>query len=94
MSDKRLKREAEAGTMEREDCMIKLTPTEPGSGISFDMEGKTRDVFREDMAEVIEFTLKEIGLDDVNVWINQRNPLNFTIKARIKAAAIKGGVDL
>jgi citrate lyase subunit gamma (acyl carrier protein) len=92
MSDVTLKREAVAGTSEREDCIVKLAPAEPGTGIKIEIEGKSRDIFRDDVFEVFERTLKEIGIEDCLVWSEGHSPLDFTIRARIKAAAIKGGI--
>ena len=87
----RLKREAQAGTHEREDCIVKLTPAEPGTGIKIDIEGKSRDFFRDEVFKVFEDTLKKMGIEDAHVFSEGRSPLNFTIIARTKAAAIKGG---
>lgn len=87
----RLKREGTAGTEEREDCIVRLTPAEPGSGITIEIEGKSRDVFRDDVFKLFEDTLKDIGIQDAKVWSSGKSPLNFTIIARTKAAAIKGG---
>jgi len=87
----RLKREGMAGTEEREDCMVKLTPAEPGTGIKISIEGKSRDFFRDDVFKVFEAALRNIGIEDAIVWSKGQSPLNFTIIARVKAAAIKGG---
>lgn len=87
----RLKREGIAGTDGKEDCIVKLTPAEPGSGINIEIEGKSRDVFRDDVFKLFNETLKGMGIDDVIVWSKGNSPLNFTIVARTKAAAIKGG---
>lgn len=92
METRKLLRESQAGTEEREDCIVRLTPAEPGTGIVIDIEGKSRDVFREDVFKVLEETLKGMGIQDVKVWSSGKSPLNFTITARTKAAAIKGGV--
>ena len=92
MEARKLLREAQAGTDEREDCIVKLTPVEPGTGIVIEIEGKSRDVFRDDVFKIFEDTLKGMGLEDVKVWSSGKSPLNFTIIARIKAAAIKGGI--
>ncbi|MFW3146330.1 MAG: hypothetical protein ACMUIE_05915 [Thermoplasmatota archaeon] len=86
-----LKREGVAGTDEREDCVVKLTPAEPGAGIKIEIEGKSRDFFRDEVFKVFEDTLKGMGITDVEVWSKGQSPLNFTIIARTKAAAIKGG---
>ncbi len=91
MAQTRLKREAVAGTEEREDCILKLSPAEPGTGIVIEIEGKSRDVFRDDVFKLIQDTLKGMGIEDAKVWSAGKGPLNFTIVARLKAAAIKGG---
>lgn len=87
----RLKREAQAGTEEREDCIVRLTPAEPGTGIKIEIEGKSRDFFRDEVFKVFEDTLKGMGIEDAIVFSEGKSPLNFTIIARTKAAAIKGG---
>ncbi len=92
MGQSKIKRESLAGTEEREDCMMRISPAEPGTGIQIEIEGKSRDVFRDDVFKVIQDTLKEMGVEDAKVWSHGKSPLNFTIVARVKAAAIKGGV--
>ncbi len=87
----KLKREGTAGTEGKEDCIVRLSPAEPGSGITIDLEGKSRDVFRDDVFKLFNETLKGMGIEDVAVWSKGSSPLNFTIIARTKAAAIKGG---
>ena len=86
-----LKREGTAGTDEREDCIVKLLPAEQGTGIKVEIEGKARDTFRDEVFKIIEDTLRGMGIEDAQVWSKGRSPLNFTIIARVKAAAIKGG---
>lgn len=88
----RLRREGSAGTEEREDCIVRLSPAEPGTGIDIEIEGKSRDFFRDDVFKVFENTLKDMGIVDAKVWSKGQSPLNFTIIARTKAAAIKAGV--
>jgi len=87
----RLKREAVAGSEGKEDCMVRLTPAEPGTGIQIEIEGKSRDFFRDEVFKVFETTLKSMGIEDAIVFSKGQSPLNFTIIARTKAAAIKGG---
>ncbi len=87
----KLKREGIAGTEEREDCIVKLSPAEPGTGIKIEIEGKSRDVFRDEVFKLFHETLIGMGIEDALVWSKGNSPLNFTIVARIKAAAIKGG---
>jgi citrate lyase acyl carrier protein len=91
MTTYRLKREGTAGTDGKEDCIVKLSPAEPGTGIKIEIEGKSRDVFRDDVFKLLEDTLKGMGIEDAIVWSKGSSPLNFTIVARTKAAAIKGG---
>jgi citrate lyase subunit gamma (acyl carrier protein) len=88
----RLKREGISGTEEREDCIMRVSPADPGTGIQIEIEGKSRDIFRDDVFKVIKDTLKEMGVEDAKVWSSGKSPLNFTIAARVKAAAIKGGI--
>jgi citrate lyase subunit gamma (acyl carrier protein) len=90
--DRRLVREAQAGTEEREDCIVKISPAEPGTGIQIEIVGKSRDVFRDEVFKLMTETLNDMGVRDANVWSSGKSPLNFTIVARTKAAAIKGGI--
>ena len=89
----RLRREGSAGTEEREDCIVRLSPAEPGTGIEIEIEGKSRDFFWDDVFKIFETTLKGMGILDAKVWSKGQSPLNFTIIARTKAAAIKAGVS-
>ncbi|MDG6224475.1 MAG: hypothetical protein QCI82_03075 [Candidatus Thermoplasmatota archaeon] len=91
MAARKLLREAQAGTEEREDCIVKLSPAEPGTGIKIEIVGKSRDVFRDEVFRIFDNTLHGMGIEDAIVWSSGKSPLNFTIVARTKAAAIKGG---
>ena len=91
MNECRMKQEGVAGTEEREDCIMRISPAEPGTGIQIEIEGKSRDVFRDEVFKIITDTLLKMGVKDAKVWSSGKSPLNFTIIARVKAAAIKGG---
>lgn len=60
--------------------------------MKIEIEGKSRDLFRDDVFQLIERTLREYGVEDALVFSAGRSPLDFTIKARVRAAAIKAGV--
>ncbi len=71
------------GTMESNDCLITVTE---GEGISVQINSIVYDFFGENILSVIMDTLKELGVDNVNVRCDDKGALDYTIKARLTTA--------
>lgn len=79
-----IKSPASAGTLESSDIMVSLEKGE--KGIEIHLKSTVDKQFGEQIREVIEKTLIELGAVDVKVVANDRGALDCTIKARVAAA--------
>ena len=84
-----LKQPAQAGTLESSDILIILAPATNGSGISIELISPTLQRFGRQMKALIEQTLKEEGIEDVQVQANDKGALDCTIIARVKTAVLR-----
>lgn len=79
---------AQAGTLESGDIFVRLAPAEkPGIDITLDSSVALK--FGAQIRRVIEDTLKEMGITDVNVHATDKGALDCTIRARVTAAAVR-----
>lgn len=92
MSDKKLVKEGVAGTDKKMDLIVTISPGE--GGIEVEVEGKDVEFFGEDIKRVTIETLKGMGVENAKVKIVEKSPLDFTIRARVRAAALRAmGVE-
>lgn len=78
-----------AGTMESSDIHVIIEP-KASDGVEVDLESIVIEQFGDQILSVIEASLRELGVDGVKVTAIDRGALDCTIKARVKAAAIRG----
>lgn len=92
MAEARLVKEGVAGTDKKMDLIVSISPG--GDGIEVEVEGKDVEFFGEDIKRVTVETLREMGVENAKVKIVERSPLDFTIRARVRAAALRAmGVE-
>ncbi len=77
---------AQAGTLESMDCIVTVTETEKGRGISIAMEGASIVRFGEAMLKSTKDTLKDLGVRDISVSIQDNGAGDLVLKARVEAA--------
>ena len=82
------KRNSIAGTIESNDIMIELF--NDYSGRTIELESSVMDQFGDEILRIINETLDEYQIDNVKVVAHDKGALNFTIKARIKTAILRG----
>ena len=79
---------AQAGTLESGDIFVRLTPAvKPGINITLDCSVALK--FGSQIRNVIEQTLKELGITDATVIATDKGALDCTIRARVTAAAVR-----
>ncbi|MDF9867107.1 citrate lyase subunit gamma (acyl carrier protein) [Bacilli bacterium PM5-3] len=77
-----------AGTLESNDIMVELFLNDSGRIIELDSPVKAQ--FGDEIIEVVNGVLDEFKIDNVRVVLKDKGALNFTIKARVKTAIIRG----
>lgn len=82
-----LKKAATAGTLESSDCMVTVEPGE--GGIDFTLDSSVINQFGNQIRKVTMDTLKNLGVDNVNIHIVDKGALDCTLKARIEGAVYR-----
>ena len=80
--------EAAAGTVESNDIIIRIEPTEK-EGIEINLTSNVMQQYGEQIIKVIRETLEELGVDKARVEATDKGALDCTIKARTTAAAYR-----
>lgn len=84
-----IKKVGKAGTLESCDIVIIIEPN-PGKGIEVNLNSSVDKQFGSQIKRIIEDTLLALDVKDATVHANDRGALDFTIKARVQAAAYRG----
>ena len=80
--------EAIAGTVESNDIIIKIEPTE-NDGIEINLTSNVMQQFGEQIEKVIRETLSELGVEKARIEATDKGALDCTIKARTAAAVYR-----
>lgn len=81
---------ARAGTDEDSDIIIEISP---GDTLSITLESKVEALYGKKIREVIEETLKEMEVSAATLHARDKGALDYTIRARVKAAVHMGRGD-
>ncbi|AGM98176.1 citrate lyase acyl carrier protein [Streptococcus iniae] len=82
-----IKQTAVAGSLESSDIMITISPS--SHGIQINLESSVEKQFGNRIRQVIEQSLINLGVDNVEVQAVDKGALDCTIKARTIAAAYR-----
>lgn len=78
-----------AGTLESGDIFIEIEKSEQ-PGIHIDLQSKVKNQYGKQIYSVITETLKENGIENVNVKAVDQGSLDCTIRARVTTAIYRG----
>ncbi|MFP4482277.1 MAG: citrate lyase acyl carrier protein [Thermovirgaceae bacterium] len=78
---------AQAGTLESMDCLVTASEVDKGRGISVSMEGASITRFGEAILKSAKETLKEMGVKDIKLSIQDNGATDLVLRARVEAAA-------
>ncbi len=87
----KIKRECFAGTDNKEDAYVTVRPTEGGNIIEVDSPCKL--LFGKAIEEAANELLREKKIENCNIHIYDNNALDYTVRARIEAALMRGSKD-
>ncbi|HOO64855.1 MAG TPA: citrate lyase acyl carrier protein [Synergistaceae bacterium] len=85
-----IKRTAQAGTLESSDCVVTISP---GKGISLDYRGTNAMLFQKRTHTLVEKVLKEKGIGDADIQIQDQGALEPTMVARITTALARASKE-
>ena len=79
---------ASAGTLESSDVYVEIAPAE--SGIQIDLNSVVQAQFGDDILAVVREVLKECGVDNARLTVQDRGALDCVIRARVETAVLRG----
>ncbi len=78
---------AVAGTIESNDIFVEISPAE--NGITVEIKSIVYNQFAEAIEKTISESLKEFGVENALVNVNDRGAVDFVIKARMETAILR-----
>lgn len=87
MEKREIIKPARAGSVESNDLLVIISPAED---LSIDISSEVSLQYGDDIRRVIEETLKEFGVDKAQIKVEDKGALDFTIRARVEAAILRG----
>ena len=79
----------QAGTLESNDIMITVAPTEPANGIVIELISPVIKQYGNKIREAIISELTTLGISAAKVQANDKGALDCTIRARVKTAVTR-----
>lgn len=79
-----IKKQSRAGTLQSNDCMVRLVPAE--GAITVSIQSPVAYEFGEQMEAAVRAELEELGVTGCEVFVEDRGALDCTIRARVKTA--------
>lgn len=78
---------ARAGSAESNDILIMISPS---ATIEIELDSVVKKQYGDDILRVIKETLKDLGVEGAKIVAEDKGALDFTIRARVKAAVLRG----
>ena len=82
-----LKKPASAGTTDKNDILIQVSPSE--SGVEILLTSKVMEQFGDNIKETIINTLNEMGVHSVNLVAEDNGAIEVVIESRVQAAILR-----
>lgn len=80
-------RKAQAGRVDKKnDVLVTIEPTEPGSGIQIEIKSPVIAEFGRQIRQTVQSVLEETAVDDVLVQVEDKGAMDFAIRARTETA--------
>jgi citrate lyase subunit gamma (acyl carrier protein) len=80
---------AQAGTLESMDCLVTASEVDKGRWISISMEGASVARFGAAILKSAKDTLKEMGIKDMKLSIQDNGATDLVLRARVEAAVTR-----
>lgn len=87
MEKREIVKPARAGSAESNDILVIISPSDD---LSIDISSEVSLQYGSEIEKVILETLKEMGVEKAQVKVEDKGALDFTIKARVEAAVLRG----
>ena len=88
----KLKRPAQAGSVESSDILVLIGPNDKG-GVEIHLESPVKNIFGDKIKSEILEVLEQYEVKDAIVQVTDRGALPFTVKARVETAILRASKD-
>lgn len=85
-----VKKPARAGSLESNDILIMISPSDD---LQVEISSVVKQQYGDKIEKVIRDELKELGVEKINLKAEDKGALDFTIRARVRAAVQRGAVN-
>lgn len=79
-------RPAQAGSLESSDCLVTVSPGEPGSGVKVNIQSIVMNQFGDEIRATVEKAVAETNVTDILIDVNDRGAVDFVLRARVLTA--------
>ncbi len=84
----------QAGSFESNDLMVTVDlSSKYNSGLDLSIESSVKDQFGAQIEKTVKAVLEEYGVTDGKIELVDKGALDFTIRARVKTALSRAGVE-
>ena len=80
-----IRKQAIAGTLQSNDCQVRIVPGEDGILIS-PLRVRVMETFGKQIEKVIRETLVRLNVEHCRILVEDRGALDYTIRARVETA--------
>jgi len=80
---------AQAGTLESSDVLVSIAPADEGSGIQLNLVSATKQQYASHLQKLVCGILREAGIEDAALHLNDKGAIDCVIEARVKTAILR-----
>ena len=91
MDKREIVRPARAGSAESNDVLVIISPSDD---LTIDISSEVSVQYGEDIEKVIREKLQDLGVEKAQIKIEDKGALDFTLRARVEAAVLRGAKDV
>ncbi|MBD3190036.1 MAG: citrate lyase acyl carrier protein [Candidatus Heimdallarchaeota archaeon] len=85
----KIKKSAQAGSLESCDILISVEPNKQGSGVEINLDSPAYKQFGQQILEEIKEIVEKMNIQDVKIDAIDKGSLSYTIKARTETALLR-----
>lgn len=87
MEKREIVRPARAGSAESNDCLVIISPADE---LTIEISSEVSKQYGEDIKRVVMEKLEDLGVEKSQIKVEDKGALDFTLKARVEAAVLRG----
>lgn len=91
MDKREIVRPARAGSAESNDVLVIISPSDD---LTIDISSEVSVQYGEEIEKVIREKLQDLGVEKAQIKIEDKGALDFTLRARVEAAVLRGAKNV